>query len=57
MAVLRQDSHPSPEDGVVAEVISLSDDHFRAGLRLLIAGIAASTRATDGHRDLVDRSS
>jgi AcrR family transcriptional regulator len=54
MAVLRQDPHPSSEDGVVAEVISLSDDHFRAGLRLLIAGIAASTRAADAHRDPID---
>jgi hypothetical protein len=36
-------THPSSEDDVVAEVISLSDDHFRAGLRLLKAGIEAST--------------
>jgi len=47
MAVLRQDPRPPAEVGVVAEVISLSDDHFRAGLRLLIAGIAATTGATD----------
>lgn len=47
MAVLRQDPQPPAGLGVVAEVIALSDDHFRAGLRLLIAGIAASTRAPD----------
>jgi AcrR family transcriptional regulator len=54
MAVLRQDSDPSPGKGLVAEVVSLSDNHFRAGLRLLIAGIAASGCATDAHHDPTD---
>jgi AcrR family transcriptional regulator len=54
MAVLRHDPQQSCDDGVVAEVISISDDHFRAGLRLLIAGIAASTRVADSHRRLIE---
>jgi AcrR family transcriptional regulator len=54
MAVLRQDSDPSPREGLVSEIISLSDNHFRAGLRLLIAGIAASGGATDAHHDPID---
>jgi AcrR family transcriptional regulator len=45
MAVLRQEPQPPSGASVVAEVIALSDDHFHAGLRLLIGGIAASTRA------------
>jgi AcrR family transcriptional regulator len=54
MAVLRQDPQPPSEVGVVGEVIFLSDDHFRAGLRLLIAGIAASRHANDGRRGPTD---
>ena len=54
MAVLRQEPCPPSEDGVVGEVISLSDDQFRAGLRLLIAGIAASSRQTDAQREPTD---
>ncbi|MBJ7337130.1 TetR/AcrR family transcriptional regulator [Mycolicibacterium sp.] len=46
MAVLRQDPQPPSGASVVAQVIALSDDHFRAGLRLLIGGIAASTVPT-----------
>jgi hypothetical protein len=47
MAVLRQDRGSASEDGVVAEVIAVSDDRFRAGLRLLIAGVAATARVAD----------
>jgi hypothetical protein len=55
MAVLRQDPQPPSGTSVVAEVITVSDDHFHAGLRLLIGGIAATTRAA--HADSAERGS